>query len=318
MSKPDKNDDEILKDYLPEYTDFKKYVLENVYKIKYDSQHHIGVKGFSEHFVYLCALLEGVIQIFGSTDIYNTVFKHFLDNCQSNYLQNFNSELENLIQTPKTFNPIQLLKYQKLVNIAMFSYFRDLLFACLTSGEINLIKKIIDAKNSKTIHPSCQEIYFASFKFYVFKQTLFKYFLISQYVYSYSVFLTEAEKNMKIKKPFDVFELLNDLYYEDENKEKKKYTPPKKIKTKGNLETYWFAPEALEKIASSFDAGYAKTSGGRSLTRKIIKKSNPNKNAQTKKNKGRRDQLRKGGQTRRRSSASISSSNSRTRRIRRQ
>ncbi len=319
----DRSDENILKYYKTDYNDFQKYVLTKVYKVQYqnkDEDDFFYENKFSENFVYLCAVLESVIQIFGSIDVYNTIFKHFKDNCRPSYFNLiFNLDLENLIKNQKGPSDEPLDKTIVQHN-AMFSYFKDLLFTCLSITETDRINKVITAKGNKNIDSSCQGIYFASFKFYVFSQKLFKYrtFSLPQFLeYSYSDFLADAEKKIKTKKTYDLFDLLKDLYYDDKSKGKVPYIPPEKIKSKRNKEIYWYAPEALEKIAASF-AQNGKTSGGGRLTRKIIKKSIPTKNAQTKKNKGRRDQLRKGGKTHRRIVSSSSSNRTRRKRSRRQ
>jgi hypothetical protein len=298
MSNPNPTDENIFKYYLPEFINFKKYVLQTVYGIN-DETLLIELPNRFKNFTMLCAVIEKNILLFDDLTVFNAFNKYYSDNlkgCKANKIQKISES--------------DLSK----VNTVLYEYFGNILSLCFQNDEITLVNSIINSQENRE-DTAIYGIILKSYKHIMFSYGTKIYKKISGWTgtsytpYTYTDFLNEIAGNDD--GGYNVDSALNRISFENLASGEEKYDIYEPGYRKDNVNNL------LTTLARRF--ANQKTSGGRSLTRKIIKKSNPNKNAQTKKNKGRRDQLRKGGQTRRRSSA-ISSSSSRTRRkrIRRQ
>ncbi len=253
---------EIFNNFKYEYYEFENHILQTVYGVTDPS-----VKELFSSFLMLCAVLEKVIKMFGNIDVHNTIYAYYK---------------KNIISTGCT--EVEQIKESKLndgiIDTQMHIYFRDMLSSCLSQEEKDNISIITNSDVKKSI-------FLISFYHYYFLKSVFQSGRMFYYDFTFDRFLKEIANEVTSQGNNRGFTIKTAV--ENVIKSYNLFESDQKTQLKVPFDydgEHKYVKDALTKIAIK-----QKTSGG-SLAPEIIKKPNPIKNAQTKKNKGLRTRRR--------------------------
>jgi hypothetical protein len=269
------NNTEIFEKFKHEYFDFKDHVLTQVYGVEDTS-----VKDLFKSFPMLCAVLEKVILEFKDIGIHTSIYKNYKKKISSKKC----SQVSKIDETDLNTSDSE-----------MYFYFAKMLSSCfeqnLKTSIFSILHKYVTGSKLET---SKAYVMLVSYKSLVFSGDPLNKEVESQNLFG-SIMSTVSTS--WAYKPYTYENFLNDIIISiDDHKMIDDWNNLMSgfYNNTGNAVTVYpakDAKDALIQIAKEIERQQP-TSGG-SLAPEIIKKPNPIKNAQTKKNKGTRRRRRR-------------------------
>jgi hypothetical protein len=187
MSKDNSKDldiDKIFNLFIPEYNDFRKYILTQVYELEEKSRPYKIVNVIFYSFLFLCRLLEYMLKSPGNAGTSFLYWYKKLDLDNTNII---------LSKTQYKYESEESLK------IAMFEYFKELLAQGISKNDKNKIDGIVDWTGEYDVsHQYMIYIILVSYKYLVFSKEVYwwKNYFWSYQKYTYTEFLDEMnDKN---------------------------------------------------------------------------------------------------------------------------
>jgi colicin import membrane protein len=192
--------DKIFNLFIPEYNDFRKYILTQVYELEEKSRAYKIVSVFWDSFLFLCRLLEYMLKSPGNA---GTSFLYLY--------KKLNLDNTNIILSKKVYN----YESEESLKIAMFDYFKGLLAQGISKNDKDKIDGIVNWTGEYDVsHQYMIYIILVSYKYLVFSKEVYWWYgkyvlgapLGKYYSYTYTAFLDEMNDKNNYKPDGSRFE----------------------------------------------------------------------------------------------------------------